>query len=251
MPRYVSLVLPLMLVAQSAFGQPPPGALREQVEGTVGIHQSTQKQEDVWAREKAELKARYKASPARCHEMEREKTVLERQKNALEAQVAELERRIRESVRLQEGLSSTTDETLLRLDQSVETDLPFLPQERAARLASLTETLALTDLSQAEKLRRLLEALQVECEYGSTIETYQQKIDVEGSPVFADIFRLGRISIFWQTPDGTRVGEYDRVNDRWVELPSKYRRSIRAAVEMARKQRPVELLQLPVGRIEP
>ena len=74
---------------------------------------------------------------------------------------------------------------------------------------------------------------------------------MDGEPVFANVFRLGRMSIFWKTPDGTRVGEYDRVNDRWVELPRSYARRISAAVEMADRQRPIELIQLPVGRISP
>jgi hypothetical protein len=59
------------------------------------------------------------------------------------------------------------------------------------------------------------------------------------------------LSVFWQTPDGERVGEYDRVTNRWVEISGKYVRSISAAVEMAEKRRPIELLRLPVGRISP
>jgi len=251
MRRCCVLLLPLILLAQPVLGQMPPRQLREQVDGTVGIEQNTQAREDVWAREKTEFKARYQAARARCDTLENEEESLKRKKAALEEQVTELERRIRESVRLQEGLASATEDTLRRLERFVNADLPFLPEERAGRLAALHETLALSDVPQAEKLRRLLEALHVECEYGGTIETYQQKIQVDGRPVFADIFRLGRLSIFWQTPDGSRVGEYDRGSGRWVELPGRYRRTIGAAVEMARKQRPVELLRLPVGRIEP
>jgi hypothetical protein len=115
----------------------------------------------------------------------------------------------------------------------------------------LEETLAQTDSSGAEKLRVLLEALLVECEYGDTVEVYEQRIEVDGEAVYANIFRLGRLSIFWQTPDGVRIGEYDRVGDRWVELPKKYARGISAAVEMAEKRRPIELLRLPVGRMNP
>ena len=138
-----------------------------------------------------------------------------------------------------------------RLEAWVEKDLPFLPEERAGRLRLLREGLARTDISGAEKLRQLLEALLVECEYGDTVEVYEQRIEVEGEPIFAIVFRLGRLSIFWQTPDRARVGEYDRVTNRWVELPGRYARSISAALEMAEKRRPIELLRLPVGRISP
>ena len=107
------------------------------------------------------------------------------------------------------------------------------------------------DASPAEKLRRLLEALRIECEYGDSVEVYQQQIQVDGQAVFADILRLGRLSIFWQTPDGKRVGEYDRAKNLWVEFPSRYGRGLRMAAEMAKKTRPVELTKLPIGRISP
>ena len=140
---------------------------------------------------------------------------------------------------------------LTKLEAWVARDLPFLPEERATRLTSLKETLYDARLSPAEKLRHLLEALQVEGDYGDTVEVYQQRIDVEGETVFADILRLGRLSIFWQTPDGKRAGEYDRVGKKWVEFPAGFSRSIQIAVEIANKRRPIELIKVPVGRLAP
>ena len=86
---------------------------------------------------------------------------------------------------------------------------------------------------------------------GDTVEVYQQRIDVEGETVFADILRLGRLSIFWQTPDGKRAGEYDRVGKKWVEFPAGFSRSIQIAIEIANKRRPIELIKVPVGRLAP
>jgi len=165
--------------------------------------------------------------------------------------VAELERRIAVSETLEAGLQTVMDETLERFESFVRSDLPFLPEERSLRISMLKESLARTDATPAEKLRLLLEALQVETELGDTVETYPQRIDLGTENVFADVFRLGRLSLFWITPDGERAGEYDRVTGRWVELPGRYRKGIRMAVEMAAKQRPVELIRLPVGRIHP
>ncbi|MBW2036540.1 MAG: DUF3450 family protein [Deltaproteobacteria bacterium] len=66
-----------------------------------------------------------------------------------------------------------------------------------------------------------------------------------------DILRLGRLSLFCQTPDGKLVGHYDRAAGRWGLLPSKYRRQINRAVEMARRERTIDLVRLPIGRIVP
>jgi hypothetical protein len=232
-------------------GEPPAERVKETVTGTVELRQETQKKEDRWALEKAELQARYQASKAHIETLEKQAALWGRKVEVLQEQVDELNRRIEESERLEANLGEILEAVMSRLEGWVEKDLPFLPEERAKRLSFLRETLAHTDNSGAEKLRQLLEALLVECEYGDTVEVYEQRIQVDGEPVFATIFRLGRLSIFWQTPDGARVGEYDRVAKSWVELPSKYARSISAAVEMAEKRRPVELLRLPVGRLNP
>jgi septal ring factor EnvC (AmiA/AmiB activator) len=251
MTRSIVVILSAVFLACPASGQTPEARIKDKVKGTVELRKETQEKEDAWARQQAELKARYEAAKAGIRSLEKERDILARENTALGDRVAELKRRLEESVRLEEGLEDALEATLVELERFVAADLPFLPEERATRIRSLKESLVLSDTSPAEKLRRLLEALQVECEYGDTVEAYQQKIMVNEEPVFADIFRLGRLSVFWQTPDGSRVGEYDRVDGRWVELPSHYGRSIRMAVEMARKQRPVELIRLPLGRINP
>jgi hypothetical protein len=232
-------------------GEPPAERVKETVTGTVDIRQETQKKEDRWAGEKTQLEARYRSSKAHIESLEKQTALWGTKVEVLQEQVDEFNRRIEESERLEANLGEILDAVMGRLEGWVGKDLPFLPEERAQRLSFLRETLAQTDSSGAEKLRHLLEALLVECEYGETVEVYEQRIQVDGEPVFATLFRLGRLSIFWQTPDGARVGEYDRVTKGWVELPAKYVRSISAAVEMAEKRRPIEILRLPVGRLKP
>jgi hypothetical protein len=124
-------------------------------------------------------------------------------------------------------------------------------EERKSRIDYLKKEIVKPDVSDADKLRRLLEALQIEMNYGSTVEVTQQKIDLGGDELFVDLLRVGRVSVFWRTPDGKRCGEYDRGTRRWVELPGKYNRNIGTAMDMATRMRPVELLDLPLGRIQP
>jgi hypothetical protein len=95
----------------------------------------------------------------------------------------------------------------------------------------------------------IMEALQVETEYGRTVEVYQEAIDLNGEKIVVDILRLGRLSLFFQTPDGKLVGHYDRVTNKWVSLASRYRRDINKAVEIARRERSIDLVKLPIGRI--
>lgn len=237
--------------AASVWGEPSAEEIRNTVRGTVEIRQETQQKEDRWALEQAELQSRYRTVRARIASLEKQKDAWARKVDVLQKRTEELKRRTEESERLDANLHEILEGILNRLKGWVANDLPFLPEERAGRLAFLEETLARADISGAEKLRHLLEALLVECEYGDTLEVYEQSIQVGGETVFVRVFRLGRLSVFWQTPDGARVGEYDRSASRWAELPKGYARSIAAAVEMAEKRRPVELIRLPVGRINP
>jgi len=63
--------------------------------------------------------------------------------------------------------------------------------------------------------------------------------------------RIGRVSVYWLTPDGERVGEYDRAQGKWVELDHKYLDTITVTREMALRLRSVEVVSLPLGRIQP
>ena len=250
-PKGLLFLLVMFIGATPTWGGTPAEEVKKTVAGTVDIRRETQDREDQWAVEKAELEARYRSSRAHIESLQGQTALWGKKVDVLQGQVDELHRRIRESERLDANLQETLEGILDRLEAWVEQDLPFLPEERTQRLNLLQETLAQTDISGAEKLRIFLEALLVECEYGDTVEVYEQKIEVGGEPVFAHVFRLGRLAIFWQTPDHARVGEYDRVTGSWVELPAKYARSIAAAMEMAEKRRPIELLRLPLGRISP
>jgi hypothetical protein len=120
-------------------------------------------------------------------------------------------------------------------------------------MADIKTVLAQPDTSIAERSRRVMEAIKVETEYGQTIEVYQDTIGIGGpdedQPIMADILRVGRLGLFWRTPDGNTVGEWDRVAGQWTPLPKKYRRAINDAMEMALKRRTIDMVNLPLGRI--
>jgi hypothetical protein len=251
MQRLMSILLLCLAGAVFAYAQSEIDDLGKTVDGTIQIEQGTQQKQDAWADEKAELQARYRTAKANVAYLTEKRDAEAEKAAALQERVAELKRRLAESQRLQESLEDTLSAILHRLEDWVDRDLPFLPEERTARLDLLRQELARPDVPGSDKLRRLLEALQVEVAYGGTVEVYQGQITVNTEELFADILRLGRISVFWRTPDGDRVGEFDRARQDWIELPAKYRRAIGVAMDMAARIRPVELVSLPLGRIQP
>jgi hypothetical protein len=100
-----------------------------------------------------------------------------------------------------------------------------------------------------EKYRKIMEALLVEAEYGFTIEAYQETITIDGQALLADIFRLGRISLFYQSLDRKRCGFYNTADGTWQSLDTVHNAAIQSAIDIAAKRRPIELLCLPVGRM--
>jgi hypothetical protein len=245
----ILLNLLLLLTLVPATAETDSDHLLKVVTETLDIRQKTQKKEDAWAGKKAELMARYQSLKTNEEEFQKLKLKTCTALNSQKIRVKEFERKIKESARIREELQSCLESVVTRLEEFNKKDFPFLSEERNTRIASIKETLARSDKPVAEKYRRVMEALQVETEYGRTVEVYQDTINLDGQSVLMDILRLGRLSLFCQTPDGKVVGHYDPAAGRWVFLPSRYHRDINRAVEMARRERTIDLVRLPIGRI--
>lgn len=127
--------------------------------------------------------------------------------------------------------------------QFVALDMPFLPEERSQRIAALENLMERADVSLAEKYRRILEAYQVETEYGRTIEAYQGDIELDGQTRTVDFLRIGRVSLYYLSLDGMEAGVWD---NGWQPLDESYRQAIEKGLKVARKQLPPDLLVLPV-----
>lgn len=138
------------------------------------------------------------------------------------------------------------------LEQFIKLDVPFLLKERYDRVARLRKTIDASDVSAAEKLRNVLEAYQIEIQYGSSVETYKDVLEVEGKPREVNFFKMGRISLVYQTDDREYSGVWDQANRKWVPLDgAEYRNQINLALKIARKQVAPDLVVVPVSAPTP
>lgn len=247
----VAAALLLAALAQPAAAQPPatPDSLAATVGRTIESAKKTQAELDGWSQERKDLERRYRAAKAAADWYGDQVAREDEKQAALDASIAELERRMVESTRLQAVIQDTLNVVLGRLENAVAGDLPFLAAERQDRLQNLRLTMAQPDVEPAEKLRHLLEALLIEAQYGNSVEVEPQTIQVAGKETHADILRIGRLALFWRSPDGKRVGTWDPATNAWVELPGRHNRVIARAMEMAARTRPIDLVSLPLGRI--
>ncbi len=167
----------------------------------------------------------------------------QQEKQSLQKQLQDIEITQREILPL-------TLNMLKNLEAFIKLDLPFLPEERKNRVDTLKQMMFRADVSDAEKFRRILEAYQVEVDYGNTIEAYRANLELNGKQNMVDFLRLGRVALYYQRLDGSETGFWDREQKRWQTLPADYRNAIRNGLRIARKEVAPDLLTVPVAAAE-
>ena len=135
------------------------------------------------------------------------------------------------------------------LGKFISIDVPFLLDERVARVKDLDDLIIRADVTTAEKFRKIFEAYQLEAEFGKTIESYQGYLMIDGSEKAVDYFRLGRLGLFYRTPDGNDTGYWSvNIND-WIHEGSSLDGSIKSALDIANRQSPPNFITLPIKPI--
>ncbi|WP_221799115.1 DUF3450 domain-containing protein [Oceanobacter mangrovi] len=129
------------------------------------------------------------------------------------------------------------------IDQFVKADVPFLVEERSKRVENLKSLMGRSDVTVAEKYRKVMEAYQAEIDYGRTIESYRGTL--EGREV--DFLRVGRISLMYQSLDGNSLGVWNSTSKQWDALDQGMKGKLIAGIRIAREQAAPALIQVPVA----
>ena len=135
--------------------------------------------------------------------------------------------------------------------QSISLDIPFLMDERTTRIDELEDLMARSDVSVAEKFSKVMEAYQIELDYGSSAEQYSQSIELEGYGVRDyNMLRIGRIGLYFQSDDSQVTGWWNPETSAFEVLGNEHRNEIRKGLRMARQLIAPELLLLPLPAAE-
>lgn len=159
---------------------------------------------------------------------------------SLNAQIEEIEVTSKQIMPLMGRMINT-------LKQFITQDLPFLPEERTDRVTKLQNNMKRADLSVAEKYRKILEAYQVEIEYGKTLEAYEGKLKEKK----VNFLKIGRTAFFYQTMDASQCAIWNKHKGDWQEVEdSEIKNSVSIAMKVARKQQSPELLTILASKVE-
>ena len=144
---------------------------------------------------------------------------------------------------MQRQIPPLAQRMLESLESFIALDTPFRIEERQNRIDLVRSSLAKPKVTASEQVRQVLEAYNIEAEYGRKIDTYESTLQ-DGTVV--NILVIGRIGMFYQTKDEQSSGRWNNETDSWDELPGSYRKPIRNGIRMAKKLAPTDMLMMPV-----
>jgi hypothetical protein len=206
----------------------------------------SQKRIDQVSDETRELLEEYRRATRELDSLRSYDEHMERMVEGQQRSIASLEAQLDGVQLTQRGVIPLLARMVDSLARFVELDTPFLLDERRQRIAQLRDLLHQPDASLADKYRRVMEAYQIETDYGRSLEAYRATLETAGGDRSVDFLRVGRVALLYRSPDGADAGVWDQHRQSWQVLPKQYQSALKQGFRVARKQTTPELLVLPV-----
>ena len=224
---------------------PLQGSIRLQTETGHDAVKSQQQVEQLFE-EKQRLLEQHRKTNSELRSLQQYDDHLQRMISAQEQKILSLQQQMDEIGVTHREVIPLMARMVETLEQFIELDVPFLFDERRHRASNLINLLDQPDVSVAEKYRRVMEAYQVETEYGRTLEAYSGNLQQDGQEKTVDFLRVGRIGLIYRSLDGSEMGFWNATSRSWQPLAEDYRQPLSQGFRMARKQVTPDLLMLPV-----
>jgi hypothetical protein len=244
-----TLFLPLLLICTligDAYGQKKSDKVIKTQKQTDEEAVASQKAIDQTADKTQSLVEQYRETLARTDSTKIYNDQVEKLIGSQDQEMSTMTAKIQEIGTIHRDVVPLMLRMIKTIEDFVALDMPFLQSERKERTARLKEMMDRADVTTSEKFRRILEAYQIENEYGRTIEGYRDKIEIDGKTYTVDFLRVGRIMLAYQSLDGEKTGYWDRAQKSFVPLTSDYQNYIRDGLKIARKQAAPNLMTIPV-----
>ncbi|HEX7035902.1 MAG TPA: DUF3450 domain-containing protein [Pseudomonadales bacterium] len=247
--RLTPIVITLAAIAATAITLPAVGAaLEEALAAQLQVDQaakaSQQRINDLKDRTQ-DAATRYAQATAEAESFEKYNKQLSTQVRSQEEEIASIEQQLLDIETTNREVQPLMEQMVRALSEFVALDVPFLLEERTARTRNLQNMMARADISISEKYRLILEAYQIELEYGRTIGAYEGKLGDGPDARTVQFVRVGRVSLMYRTLDGSETGYWDAEQKTWV-VDDSYADAVEQALAVANEEGAPELLTVPV-----
>lgn len=162
------------------------------------------------------------------------------------ANIKSLESQIAGIDKIKQGVVPLMYKMIDTLEKFVELDVPLNIDARQDRIQGLRDVMSDSNVTTSEQFRLVLEAYEIEANYGTVFDAYQGELDLGGQKLTADFVHMGRIAFVAQSLDMKNAWVWNNESRAWEELGDEYLRPVTDAIRMARKQLPMDLTKLPV-----
>jgi len=251
MIKRILMTLLILAWSGSALAQTAPKEVHGKVSKAISTESRAQEAADEWSWEKESVLGEIRDLKYRITWLQ-----YRQQKNRIyikgvKENIKDLEFEKAEINKLREQLEPYLEDVVDRMAVFVESDLPFLPEERQKRIDNLRNSLNNYNVPLSEKLRRVFaEGLQIETQYGKMIEAIEDEtLNLNGAETQVTIFRLGRVRMFYMSIDQKNIGVYNNESGQWEALPENMIKEFKTAFDMAMAKRAAEIVELPLGAI--
>ena len=187
-------------------------------ENQTNISQSETSQEKVdnLSTEKDSLLAEWKVVVKQVEGLKIYNAQKRQQIKAQEERLVTLAEQTKQVVVIQRQIPPLMERMANSLEQFVSLDAPFSLDERYKRINQVRNTLSDPKVTASEQVRQVLEAYNIEREYGRTIETYEDAIVLDGEEKVVNVLRIGRLALMYQLKDQSEAGIWNGSN--WEEV---------------------------------
>ena len=248
--KFVPVVLGLTLCAGAAMADQRVNEMFRLQQGATAADKQSQSEINGLADETQEAISEYRIRLQELDRIRRYNDNLQRIIDDQEQEKASLTRQIDEFGDLERGIVPLLMDMIEDLDRFIALDVPFLPDNRRNMLTDLRDIMDRSDVSIAEKYRRVMGAYQIEASVGNNMESYPGELEIGGVMRQVDFLRVGRVLLAYQTPDREETGYWDTQAREWRSLDDSYRSPITTGIRMARRLAPPDILTLPVAAPE-
>lgn len=226
-----------------------PSTIKHEILSNIKLQQNVKELGDTWAQKRAKLLQQIQELKSQNlwlnYQIKLYKAYIEEEKQT----IAELKRRQEILEQINIKLEPYLDKVVNNLSNFIDQDMPFLMQERKTRLSFLRQSLINYKIGLGEKLRRVLQALEIEAKYGMEIQTREDEINLNGQKLDGYILRLGRMDMFFISLDRQIAAKYNKYQKKWIKISNEYIDDIEQTIEISQKKRAAQIVDLPIGRL--
>ncbi|XPV74709.1 MAG: DUF3450 domain-containing protein [Desulfovibrio sp.] len=245
----IAVVVTVFLLGQTVRAEPlstQPDA-QEILSKAITAEANAQKKQNNWEEQRASMLDEIRQLQSENLWLSFQEKKYTRYVTAIEKKIDELNHTKAELERLEDELEPLLYNIVDRLNTQINKDLPFLMEERKHRVEFLNKTLDNHTLSRGEKLRRILEALEVETAYGRNTENTEETVILDGTPTQVTVLRAGRLELYCLTPDQNIAGQYDRSTQGYIKIDPRYIQPLLSLKKMIDQKRVTDFVYLPLN----